>query len=220
MIVWALLLSVLEGYLFGSINSSIVVSKLKRNDIRKHGSGNAGATNTLRVMGKAAAAAVVIGDALKAVITYFVAFGIAKAFGLDAEMTMYCKYLAALFTVLGHNFPVFFGFRGGKGILTSTTVIFLFDWRIGLMVLLLGVAVIALTRYVSVGSMLGCVLYPMFVYAFNSGETLLYKKLHLVLALILGVLGVLRHRTNIQKLLAGKESRIGEKSKTAEGKAE
>lgn len=220
MIVWALLLSVLEGYLLGSINSSIVVSKLKRNDIRQHGSGNAGATNTLRVMGKAAAAAVVVGDALKAVITYFVAFGIAKAFGLDAEMTMYCKYLAALFTVLGHNFPVFFGFRGGKGILTSTTVIFLFDWRIGIMVLLLGVAIIALTRYVSVGSMLGCVLYPMFVFAFNSGETLLYKKLHLVLALVLGILGIWRHRSNIQKLLAGQESRIGEKSKIAEGKTE
>ena len=220
MTVWALLLSVLEGYLFGSINSSIVVSKLKRNDIRQHGSGNAGATNTLRVMGKAAAAAVVVGDALKAVITYFVAGGIANAFGLDAASTMYCKYLAALFTVLGHNFPIFFGFRGGKGILTSTTVIFLFDWRIGLMVLLLGIALIVLTRYVSVGSMVGCVLYPMFVYAFGTGETLPYKKWHLLLALILGVLGIWRHRNNIQKLLKGKESRIGEKSKTTEGKTE
>ena len=219
MTVWALLLSVLEGYLFGSINSSIVVSKLKRNDIRQHGSGNAGATNTLRVMGKAAAAAVVVGDALKAVVTYFVAAGIAGAFHLDPANTMYCKYLAALFTVLGHNFPVFFGFRGGKGILTSTTVIFLFDWRIGLMVLLLGIALIVLTRYVSVGSMVGCVLYPMLVYAFGTGKTLPYKKWHLLLALILGVLGIVRHRKNIQKLLKGKESRIGEKSKTAEGTA-
>ncbi len=215
----ALILSVLLGYLVGSINSSIVLSKLKKNDIRNHGSGNAGATNTLRVMGKAAAAAVVVGDALKAVITFFAAWGIARAFSLDAELTEYCKYLAALFTVLGHNFPVFFGFKGGKGILTSTTVIFLFDWKIGLMVLFVGVALIALTRFVSVGSMAGCVLYPMFVYAFNSGETLFYEKLHLVLALILGVLGIFRHRSNIQKLLKGTESRIGDKSKKTEGSA-
>ncbi len=214
--IWALILCVLEGYLIGSVNSSIVLSKLKKNDIRKHGSGNAGATNTLRVMGKAAAAAVIIGDALKAVITFFAAWGIAKAFGLSAEMTEYCKYLAALFTVLGHNFPVFFGFKGGKGILTSTTIIFLFDWRIGLMVLFVGVALIALTRYVSVGSMSGCVLYPMFVFAFNSGETLFYQKMHLALALILGLLGIWRHRSNIRKLLKGTESRIGEKSKHAE----
>ena len=217
--IWAFVLCVLEGYFIGSINSSIVLSKLKKNDIRKHGSGNAGATNTLRVMGKAAAAAVVIGDALKAVITFFVAAGIAKGFALSAEMTEYCKYLAALFTVLGHNFPVFFGFKGGKGILTSTTVIFLFDWRIGLMVLLVGVALIVLTRYVSVGSMSGCVLYPMFVFAFNSGETLFYQKMQLVLALILGLLGIWRHRSNIRKLLKGTESRIGEKAKNTEGGA-
>ena len=212
----ALVLCILVGYLVGSVNSSIVLSKLKKNDIRNHGSGNAGATNTLRVMGKAAAAAVIIGDALKAVVTFFAAWGIAKAFQLSAEMTEYCKYLAALFTVLGHNFPVFFGFKGGKGILTSTTIIFLFDWRIGLMVLLVGLALIVLTRYVSVGSMTGCVLYPMFVFAFNSGETLFYEKMHLVLAVVLGVLGVWRHRSNIQKLLKGTESRIGDKSKKAE----
>lgn len=214
--VWAFVLSVLEGYLIGSINSSIVLSKLKKNDIRKHGSGNAGATNTLRVMGKGAAAAVVLGDALKAVITFFIAQGIANAFALGDDMTMYCKYLAALFTVLGHNFPLFFGFKGGKGILTSTTVIFLFDVRIGLMVLFVGIALIVLTRYVSVGSMAGCVLYPMFVYAFNSGETLQYRKMQLVLALILGVLGIVRHRSNIKKLLKGEESRIGEKKITTE----
>ncbi len=211
--VWALIISALAGYLIGSINSSIVLSKLKKNDIRQHGSGNAGATNTLRVMGKTAAAVVSLGDALKAVIAFLLAILVAQLFQLDAEYTMYCKYLAAFFTVIGHNFPVFFGFKGGKGILTSTTVIFLFDWRIGLMVLAIGVALIVLTRFVSVGSMAGCVLYPMFVFAFNSGETLLYKKLHLVLALILGVLGIWRHRSNIKKLLAGTESPIGEKTK-------
>ncbi len=211
--IWALVLSALEGYLLGSVNSSIVLSKLKKNDIRQHGSGNAGATNTLRVMGKGAAAVVVLGDALKAVITFVVAIFIAKAFSFNDELTMYCKYLAAFFTVIGHNFPVFFGFKGGKGILTSTTVIFLFDWRIGLMVLLVGLALIVLTRYVSVGSMAGCALYPLFVYAFNSGEVYFYRKLQLLLAVLLGALGIFRHRTNIKKLLKLEESRIGEKAK-------
>ena len=211
--IWALILSALEGYLLGSVNSSIVLSKLKKNDIRQHGSGNAGATNTLRVMGKGAAAVVVLGDALKAVVTFLVAIFIARAFSLNDELTTYCKYIAAFFTVIGHNFPVFFGFKGGKGILTSTTVIFLFDWRIGLIVLLVGLALIVLTRYVSVGSMAGCVLYPLFVFAFNSGETLMYRKLELVLAVLLGALGIFRHRANIKKLLKLEESRIGEKAK-------
>ncbi len=211
--IWALILSALEGYLLGSVNSSIVLSKLKKNDIRQHGSGNAGATNTLRVMGKGAAAVVILGDALKAVVTFLVAIFIARAFSLNDEVTTYCKYLAAFFTVIGHIFPVFFGFKGGKGILTSTTVIFLFDWRIGLIVLLVGLALIVLTRYVSVGSMAGCVLYPLFVFAFNSGETLMYRKLELVLAVLLGALGIFRHRANIKKLLKLEESRIGEKAK-------
>ena len=211
--IWAFLICALEGYLIGSINSSIVLSKLKKNDIREHGSGNAGATNTLRVMGKSAAVVVVLGDALKAVVTFLLAWLIGHSFGLDAAGTQYCKYIAALFTILGHNFPVFFGFKGGKGILTSTTIIFLFNWQIGIMVLLVGVALIVLTRYVSVGSLVGCVLYPMFVLSFNSGETYFYKKAHLILALVLGILGIWRHKSNIKKLLKGKESRIGEQKK-------
>ncbi len=211
--IWAFLICALEGYLIGSINSSIVLSKLKKNDIREHGSGNAGATNTLRVMGKSAAIVVVLGDALKAVVTFLLAWLIGYSFGLDAAGTQYCKYIAALFTILGHNFPVFFGFKGGKGILTSTTIIFLFNWQIGIMVLLVGVALIVLTRYVSVGSLAGCVLYPMFVLSFNSGETYFYKKAHLILALVLGILGIWRHKSNIKKLLKGKESRIGEQKK-------
>lgn len=211
--IWALIICALEGYLIGSINSSIVLSKLKQNDIRKHGSGNAGATNTLRVMGKGAAVLVILGDALKAVISILLAWLIAYQFGLDTTATQYCKYIAALFTILGHNFPVFFGLKGGKGILTSTMVIFMFDWRIGLMVLFVGVMLIVLTRYVSVGSMAGCVLYPMFVFAFYNGELLPYQWAHLTLAIVLGLLGIWRHKSNIKKLLAGQESRIGEKAK-------
>lgn len=210
--IWALILSALEGYLIGSINTSILVSKFKKQDIREHGSGNAGATNTLRVLGKVAATLVTIGDALKAVISILLAWGIASWLGEGAETIAYCKYLAAFFAVIGHNYPVFFGFKGGKGIVTSTTVIFMLDWRIGIMVLAVCLFVIVLTRYVSVGSMLGCLLYPLFVLSYLDGETILYKKLHLLLAVVLGLLGLFRHRSNIKKLLKGEESQIGKKS--------
>ena len=211
--IWALVLGAIEGYLIGSVNTSIIISKLKKQDIRKQGSGNAGATNTLRVMGKVSAAMVVAGDALKAVISVLLAWGIAKWFNQGADMIAYCKYIAALFTVLGHNFPVFFGFKGGKGILTSTTIIFMLDWRIGILVLSAGLFMIVLTRFVSVGSLLGCVLYPMFVFISLDGETAIYKWAHLVLALILGILGIVRHKNNIKKLVRGEESKIGVKAK-------
>ena len=113
--VWALIICAVLGYLIGSVNSSIVLSKLKKNDIRQHGSGNAGATNTLRVMGKTAALFVSLGDALKAVAAVLLAWLVAYLFKQGPDGTAYCKYIAALFTVLGHNFPIFFGFKGGKG---------------------------------------------------------------------------------------------------------
>ena len=209
----SLIASSILGYLIGSINTSIVFSKLKKNDIRKHGSGNAGATNTLRVMGKGAAALVLLGDALKAVIAILLAWWVARLFTLDAAGVAYCKYFAALFVVLGHNFPVFFGFRGGKGIVTSIAVMYMLDWRVATISLLLGILVIVLTRYVSLGSMTGCVMYPVFVFVFYRGDMLLYEKMHLLLALILGALGIWRHRSNIKKLIRGTESKIGEKAK-------
>ena len=211
--VWAFLISAVLGYFIGSVNSSIVLSKLKNNDIRQHGSGNAGATNTLRVMGKTAAVLVSLGDALKAVVSILLAWLAAYLLKQGPDIIAYCKYMAALFTVLGHNFPVFFGFKGGKGILTSVAVMFMLDWRIALIVLFVGVMLIVLTRYVSLGSIAGCVLYPLFALAFYSGEPLLYKKMQIVLAVILGILGIWRHKKNIQKLLKGTESKIGEKAK-------
>ncbi len=211
----ALIISAVAGYLVGSINTSIIVSKTKKQDIRKHGSGNAGATNALRVMGKTAAALVVLGDALKAVIAILFAKLIGHAFNLPEDALAYCAYIAALFVVLGHNYPVFFGFRGGKGIITSTTVIFMMDWRIGLIVLFIGVLLIVLTRYVSLGSLSGCVLYPVFVFIFLNETSMFYEKMHLVLAIILGLLGIIRHKSNIKKLFKGTESKIGEKAKEA-----
>ena len=126
----AAIITVIAAYLIGSINTSIIISKIKKNDIRTHGSGNAGATNTLRVMGKTAAVAVVIGDALKAFLAAGAAMLVSKWFSVMYPDALILKYLAVVAVVIGHNFPVFFGFRGGKGIVTSVAFIFTIDWRL------------------------------------------------------------------------------------------
>jgi len=123
----ACIITIVASYLLGSINTSIILSKLKKNDIRSHGSGNAGATNVLRVMGKAAAAIVVIGDALKAFVAVWVSWGIAHYCNIPAPQSLVLEYLAVTFVVLGHDFPLFFGFRGGKGIVTSVAIMFALD---------------------------------------------------------------------------------------------
>ncbi len=209
----AAIITVIAAYLIGSINTSIIISKIKKNDIRTHGSGNAGATNTLRVMGKAAAAAVVIGDALKAFLAAGAASLVAKWFSVTYPETLILKYLAVILVVIGHNFPVFFGFRGGKGIVTSVAVIFTIDWRLGIIVLGVGVIAIILTRFVSLGSLIGCILFPLVCYVRYMDAPWSYEKAVIVPAIFLGILGVIRHKNNIKKLMSGTERKVGEKAK-------
>lgn len=208
----ALIITIALSYLVGSINTSIIISKIKKNDIRSHGSGNAGATNTLRVMGKAAAAGVVAGDALKAFIAAVLASYVAAWCGISYPNTLVLKYFALVFVVIGHNFPLYFGFHGGKGIVTSVAVIFAIDWRLGIIVLGVGVVAIILTRYVSLGSLIGCILFPLVCYVRYMDMPMSYEKLVIIPALILGILGIIRHKDNIKKLMSGTERRIGEKS--------
>lgn len=209
----ACIITIVASYLLGSINTSIILSKLKKNDIRSHGSGNAGATNVLRVMGKAAAAIVVIGDALKAFVAVWVSWGIAYLCNVPAPESLVLKYLAVTFVVLGHDFPLFFGFRGGKGIVTSVAIIFALDWRLGIMVLGTGVLCIVLTRFVSLGSLIGCVIFPLFCIAKYMDLPWSYESAVIIPALILGTLGAWRHSGNIKKLMSGTERKIGEKAK-------
>ncbi len=207
----ACILTVISAYLLGSINTSIILSKAKKNDIRTHGSGNAGATNVLRVMGKAAAALVVIGDAVKAFIAVGIAALIGKWLGILSPDTLILKYLAVIFVVIGHDFPLYFGFRGGKGIVTSVAIIFALDWRLGIMVLGTGVLCIVLTRFVSLGSLIGCVIFPLFCIAKYMDVPYSYETLIIIPAAFLGILGAWRHKSNIKKLMSGTENKIGEK---------
>ncbi len=208
------------GYLLGSLNGSIIFGKLfKGVDIRSAGSKNAGATNTLRVFGKKAAAFVFLFDLFKAVIAVLTARYAAKfLFGEDlagafdvSVLSLYGEYLAGLGAVLGHNFPVYFHFKGGKGILASWGVIMILDYRIALILLLVFILVVCATRYVSLASIASAIIYPLFVIAFNVGkpnETTIY---YILLSLVVSLLAVYRHRANIMRLKSGTESKLGEK---------
>jgi len=151
-------LTVITGYLLGSLNSSLIVGKLYGVDIRKKGSGNAGLTNTMRVLGKTAALAVLAGDIIKGIIACIVGLLLVGQTGILAGGTA---------AVIGHNWPLYFGFKGGKGVLTTLAVIMMMDWRIGLLLLGVFLIIVFVTRYVSLGSIIGAALIPVFSFLFG-----------------------------------------------------
>lgn len=199
----------LMGYLLGSINTSVIVGKCMGVDIRTKGSGNAGATNTLRTLGKKAAVIVLLGDVLKSVLSVVLAAVFAKMlFPSDLNTLYYCQYLAGLGAILGHNFPVYFGFRGGKGVLSSIAVILILDFRIGLMLVVISILIMAVTRYVSLGSVIGAILYPLFVIALNMNNKEPYVPYYIALSIIIAGLAIYQHRANLQRLMSGTESKL------------
>lgn len=204
-------LILLGSYLIGSISSAIIVGKvIGGDDIRSHGSGNAGATNALRTYGKAAAAFVTVGDCLKSAICCTLAIVIARTTSIGIENQLYAVYAAGFGVVLGHNFPVFFNFKGGKGILVSVTAYMFADWKIALGILLISLVIIAVTKYVSLGSIIGAALFIICGFIFK-GETPSY----IVYAIIISSLAIYRHRANIKRLIKGTESKITDKKKEA-----
>ena len=188
-------LLIVIGYFLGSLSSAIIYARLTRQiDPRKQGSGNPGATNILRTQGKKAAAIVLVGDILKGVIP--VAVG--HFLGLPA----FWLGLVALAAIVGHLFPIFFGFKGGKGVATTLGVVFALSPSLGLCCLLTWAVVAFTFRYSSLASLVMALSLPCYVYML--GELALLPSMLLVTALI-----ILRHRSNIHKLLLGKESKIG-----------
>src|SRR5438874_2175280 len=140
------------GYLLGSLNTAVIVGKIYGKDISSHGSKNAGLTNTLRVLGKSAAVFVLAGDILKGVIACLIGLRIG-VYVYSGEAADCVSLLAAgAGAVMGHNWPVYFGFKGGKGALTAVSVLFMFNWVMALICLGLFVMIVALTRYVSLGA--------------------------------------------------------------------
>lgn len=190
--------AVVAGYLLGSISFSyLIAKKVAGIDIRQHGSGNAGATNTLRILGKGPGILVLLLDAVKGIVAVLFAMWITG--GNHTAMA-----LAGVAAIFGHNWPVFFGFRGGKGVATTIGVIaslslFAFLWSV-----LVTVLVIFVTRYVSLGSLVFLALIPILMYAFGDPEEFI------AMALIVAVFGFVKHRQNIVRLIQGKENKLGQ----------
>ena len=193
------------AYLLGSISFSIIISKKMAGfDVREKGSGNAGATNVLRSVGKKAAILTLICDCLKGVLAILIAFVVGKiAKNLDESLLI---QLAGVFVILGHTFPVFFKFKGGKGVATSLGVLLMTNWQIGLICLVFALVLMALTRFVSLGSIGAAILFPVLTVFIHTNY--LVNGNYIIFAIILAVLVVFNHRTNVQRLLAGKENKL------------
>lgn len=205
------------SYLLGSLNFGVILSnKLKKDDIRNYGSGNAGTTNMLRKYGKGYAFLTIVGDMLKVVAAAFIALKIMEytpqtlnEVGIDMSIdrNIFIKSFAGFFCVVGHIFPCFFKFKGGKGVATAGGMVFVVDWRIALILLAVFIIVVAFTKYVSLGSIIMALLYPVLMFAFHRSIALT------VIAAVFTLIVVIAHRGNIKKLFNHTESKITDKKK-------
>lgn len=196
------------AYLIGSINFSIIISKKKAGfDIREKGSGNAGSTNVLRAVGKGAAALTLVCDILKGVVSILIALLVGNIVkGLDNSLLV---QLAGIFVIVGHTFPVFFGFKGGKGVATSLGVLLMTNWQIGLICLVFALLLMVLTQMVSVGSIAAAILFPVLVAFMNQHFIVAASHWHyMIYSIIIALLVIFNHRANIQRILNGTENKI------------
>ncbi len=195
------------AYLIGSVNFSVILSKKMAGfDVREKGSGNAGTTNMLRSVGKKAAALTLICDVLKGVIAILIAMFIGWAFKVENQSLL--VQIAGIAVVIGHTFPIFFGFKGGKGVATSLGILIMSNWQIGLICLVFGVVLIALTRMVSLGSCAAAVLFPVLTLFITENYIVTQGSGYLVYSIILAVIVLFNHRSNIKRILTGKENKI------------
>ena len=201
----SLLIAVIS-YLLGCFSTGITISRLQGVDIRSKGSKNTGASNVLRVLGLKSGLMTFLGDFTKAALACLA--GRLLLPGTTFGVVNFGVMLGGLFAVLGHNWPVFYGFKGGKGVACSAAVIFFVDLLCALPAIAICIAVIAITRFISLGSMTLMGLYMIFVCIFNWGNWPLC-----LFSVVLFVFCVWRHRTNVVRLLNGTENKIGQKAK-------
>ena len=197
----------LVAYLVGSISFSIIISKKMAGfDVREKGSGNAGATNMLRSVGKKAAALTLLGDALKGVVAILFAV-IVGAIAKNSDKALLVQ-IAGILVVVGHTFPIFFEFKGGKGVATSLGVLLMTNWKIGLICLVFALVLMALTKMVSMGSVGAAILFPVLVLFINTNFIVSEGSGYFVYSIILAVLVAFNHRSNIQRILNGTENKL------------
>ena len=205
--IFKLLICIIVGYAFGCISSAYIIGKLNHIDIRSYGSGNAGTTNAMRTLGKKAGIMTYIGDAFKTVIPILL---MAVIFAPSMKFHLACL-ITGLGVVLGHNYPFWLGFKGGKGIAVTSMVILMYNPPLAILYLAIFVAIIKFLKYVSVGSLAIVTVFFLQVTIFSFNEP--YYLLQFFLALIFCVLAYYSHRTNIERLLNGTENKVGQKKK-------
>lgn len=220
------LLTIIIAYLLGSLNPAIMITKLKTGkDIRTMGSGNAGFTNVLRSVGKGPAIATIVFDYLKGIIAVLIGWWLFSTLTVTndvspIEYVKYGRYLAGLFVILGHSFPIFYGFKGGKSVVTANALMLVVDWRVFLMILGTFLIIFFITKLVSLGSIICAMLYPVYTliitYFFDylpalGTENELRFRFVLIstgCAFLVGAIIIFRHKDNLKRLFNGEEKRI------------
>lgn len=203
-------LTIVLSYLLGSINSALIVSRLLyQDDIRRHGSGNAGVTNMYRIYGRGPALITVLGDFSKAVLAVLIARVIFVRLGVAISHDP--GYLAGLFALIGHIFPLYFKFKGGKGVMPLIGVLILVSWQAFAVVVLITLPVVLLTRKMSLGSIVGSIVLPFATFGMASllNQNALAPTVY---AIIFALIVIVAHRSNIKRLLAGTEKPVFPKS--------
>lgn len=206
------ILLLIIGYFIGNIETGYIFGKIHKMDIRNYGSGNAGATNTLRVLGAKAGLVVFLGDFCKSLIPCLV---VRFIFRDNVSLSYIYMLYIGLGVVLGHNFPFYLGFKGGKGVASTAGIIMALDIRIAVVCLIVFIITVAITRYVSLGSIFVMIIligmshfFVKFSYGFGEGASPMELRL---LTAAIGLLSIFMHRANIKRLLGGTENKIGKK---------
>lgn len=206
------ILLLIIGYFIGNIETGYIFGKIHKMDIRNYGSGNAGATNTLRVLGAKAGLVVFLGDFCKSLIPCLV---VRFIFRDNISLSYIYMLYIGLGVVLGHNFPFYLGFKGGKGVASTAGIIMALDIRIAVICLIVFIITVAITRYVSLGSIFVMIILigmshflVKFSYGFGEGASPMEFRL---LTAAVGLLSIFMHRANIKRLLGGTENKIGKK---------
>ena len=202
------LVYVLIPYLLGSINTAILVSKhFYHDDIRNYGSGNAGFTNVMRTYGKKAALITFAGDILKTLLAVLIGWSV---FGYLTA------YIAGFACFIGHIFPVFYNFKGGKGVLCMAAIMLMLDWRIFGTLVVVFVGIVMATKYISAGSVICAMMFPLMLNRMNDTGIYMIE----FVAIAIAVIVVIKHRTNLKRIFNGTESKFKfKKSKSTDAPA-
>ncbi|MDO5125849.1 MAG: glycerol-3-phosphate 1-O-acyltransferase PlsY [Ruminococcus sp.] len=215
MVLLSLVFTVVFSYLLGSVNSAITVCRiLKKADIRDYGSKNAGLTNVLRVFGKGPALATLLFDLAKGIIAVVVC-RLVVTYGFDVMFfnnDRFIGYIAGLSVMIGHIFPVFYGFHGGKGVLVAATTLIAIDPLTCFFAVLTFAIIVAITRYVSVGSIIAAFSYPLFTILTQSLRQIDGAWQNMLVGLVIAFLITYMHKPNIERLKAGTENKFSFKS--------